>query len=94
VRALSAFAGAPEADVVVLITVSRETRATRLKAMPDRIESADGAFHERVELAFRALAEADPHRWVLIDGNGTIDDVAARVWEAVGAQRGHNDVPS
>src|SRR5205085_6436554 len=36
VRGLSAFAGAPEADLVVLITVSPETRAQRLKADPDR----------------------------------------------------------
>jgi dTMP kinase len=94
VRSLSAFAGAPEADLVVLIVVTPETRATRLKATPDRIESADGGFHERVEQGFRALAEADPHRWVVIDGNGTIDDVAARVWDAVNAQWGHNAVPS
>jgi dTMP kinase len=94
VRSLSAFAGAPEADLVLLITVSPDTRATRLKATPDRIESADGGFHDRVEQGFRALAEADPHRWVVIDGNGTIDEVAARVWDAVSAQWGHNAVPS
>jgi dTMP kinase len=87
VRALSTFAGAPEADLVVLITVSPEVRATRLKANPDRIEGSGDDFHQRVDLGFKALADADPDRWAVIDGDGTIDDVAARVWEAVEAAR-------
>ena len=85
VRALSAFAGAPEADLVVLITVSPKTRAQRLKATPDRIEASGGDFHQRVELGFKAMADADPQRWAVIDGDGTVDEVAARVWEAVTA---------
>jgi dTMP kinase len=87
VRSLSAFAGAPEADLVVLITVSPETRAQRLKVTPDRIEASGDDFHQRVELGFRAMADADPNRWAVIDGDGTIDDVAARVWEAVTASK-------
>ena len=83
VRALSEFADAPEADLVVLITVSPETRAQRLKATPDRIEASGDDFHQRVELGFRAMADADPQRWAVIDGDGPIDDVAARVWDAV-----------
>ena len=83
VRQLSAFAGAPEADVVVLITVSPAVRATRMKAAPDRIEASGEEFHRRVEDGFRSLAEADPHRWVVIDGDGPIDEVAANVWAAV-----------
>ena len=87
VRALSAFAGALEADLVVLITVSPETRAQRLKATPDRIEASGDDFHQRVELGFKALADADPQRWAVIDGDGTVDEVAVRVWEAVEAVR-------
>jgi len=87
VRALSAFAGAPEADLVVLILVSPETRAQRLKATPDRIEASGDDFHERVELGFKALADADPARWAVINGDGTVDEVAACVWEAVEAVR-------
>ena len=83
VRHLSAFAGAPEADLVVLITVSPAERAKRMKAAPDRIEASGDEFHRRVEGGFRSLAEADPHRWVVIDGDGPIDDVAANVWAAV-----------
>src|SRR5687768_12094254 len=83
VRALSAFAGAPEADLVVLITVSPAARATRLKATPDRIEASGEEFHRRVEQGFEALARADPQRWAVIDGDGSVDEVAAQVWAAV-----------
>jgi dTMP kinase len=87
VRAWSAFAGAPDADLVVLITVSPTTRAQRLKATPDRIEASGDDFHRRVEQGFQALADADPQRWAVIDGDGTVDDVAAQVWGAVEAVR-------
>jgi dTMP kinase len=85
VRAMSDFAEAPEADLVVLITVSPETRAHRLKATPDRIEASGEDFHERVEEGFRVQAEMDAARWVVVDGDGTVDEVAASVWEAVQA---------
>lgn len=83
VRELSAFAGAPEADVVVFITVSAAERARRMKAVPDRIEASGADFHRRVEDGFHALAEADPHRWVVVDGDGPIAEIAEKVWSAV-----------
>jgi len=87
VRALSEFASAPPADVVVLVTVPATVREQRLGRALDRIESADAAFHERVEAGFRHLAAGDPARWVVVDGTGTVEEVAARVWEAF-SQRG------
>ena len=38
----------------------------------------------RVIEGFTALAEADPDRWVVVDGAGSIEEVAARVAKAVG----------
>ena len=43
-------------------------------------EEAD--FHERVAAGFRALAQADPARWAIIHGVGTVEEVAGRVWDA------------
>lgn len=87
---LSAFAGAPEADLVVLITVSPAIRSQRLKTNLDRIELSGDDFHARVDDGFRALAAADPHRWVVIDGDGSIEEVAGHVWDAVTrAREGH-----
>ncbi|MEY2571676.1 MAG: hypothetical protein QOE63_2026, partial [Acidimicrobiaceae bacterium] len=63
VRALSGFAGAPEADLVVLLTVSPAVRAARLRRTLDRFEADGTEFHDRVDAGFRALAAADPARW-------------------------------
>jgi dTMP kinase len=84
VRALSGFAGAPEADVVVLLTVPDHVRAQRLGRDLDRIESAGDAFHARVEQGFLDLAAADPDRWRIVDASPSIEAVADAVWEAVG----------
>jgi dTMP kinase len=85
VRALSEFAGAPDADLVVLLTVSPAVRASRLRRALDRFEADGDDFHERVEAGFAALAAADPERWVVIDGDGALDEVTARVWAATSA---------
>ena len=83
VRALSAFAGAPEADVVVLLTVSDDVRDERLGRDLDRIESAGDEFHARVEQGFLELAAIDPQRWRVVDASASVDEVAEAVWKAV-----------
>ena len=83
VRALSAFAGAPEADVVVLLTVPDHVRTERLGRALDRIESAGDEFHARVEQGFLQLAAADPDRWRIVDASLAVEVVAEAVWTAV-----------
>lgn len=83
VRALSAFAGAPDADVVVLLTIPTPIRDQRLGDTLDRFEQDRADFHARVEAGFLELAAAAPARWVVIDGSAPPDDVAAAVWKAV-----------
>lgn len=51
---------------------------------PDRFEREDREFHERVVAGFHALAAADPERWHVVEAAGTVDEVARRVWDAVG----------
>jgi dTMP kinase len=70
-------------DVVVLLEVDADTAGARMTDEPDRLEAAGAAFHARVRGGFSALAVADPTRWVIVDGTGTVDEVAARVWSAV-----------
>ena len=71
-------------DLVVLLTVAVDTADGRLGDQRDRMESEDGDFATRVVEGFTALAEADPDRWVVVDGAGSIEEVAARVAKAVG----------
>ena len=71
-------------DLVVLLTVAVDTADDRLGDQRDRMESEDSDFATRVIEGFTALAEADPDRWVVVDGAGSIEEVAARVAKAVG----------
>jgi len=71
-------------DLVVLLTVAVDTADGRLGDQRDRMESEDSDFATRVVEGFTALAEADPDRWVVVDGAGSIEEVAARVAKAVG----------
>jgi len=77
-------------DTVVLIDVPAEVAARQLgnagRSAPDRIEAAGDAFHRRVAAGFHRLAEADPDRWVVVDGVGSEDEVHERVVTAVGHQ--------
>jgi len=69
-------------DVAILLDVSPSTSADRMKDPPDRMESAGVDFHSRVHAGFRDLAETEPDRWLVVDGTGPVDDVAARVAES------------
>lgn len=75
-------------DLVVLLDVQRETAQNRLNRTLDRLEQASEAFHIRVLDGYRAMAAEDPDRWVVVPAEGSIDEVAARVWSAVSERLG------
>jgi dTMP kinase len=69
-------------DLVVLLDVDpaeAASRQARAAATADRLEAESEAFHRRVTEGFRALAAAEPDTWRIVDGSGTVDEVAARV---------------
>jgi dTMP kinase len=84
VDALSRFAtDGVDPEVTVLLVVSEQTaRARRAGTEPDRIESAGDDFHRLVAQGYAALAKEDEH-WVVVDGDGAVDEVEARVWGAL-----------
>ncbi len=45
----------------------------------------DLAFHQRVREGYHDMAAADPDRWVVLDGSGTLDEVAEKVSRVVNA---------
>jgi dTMP kinase len=85
-RRLSSWAsGGLEPDRVVLLEVPREVALGRLRGRGagDRMEAEDGAFFDRVATGFAELANADPDRWSVVDGDGSAAEVAERVARAV-----------
>ena len=84
VRAVSDWAsGGRWPDVVVLLDVDDEVRATRRKQTPDRLEAVGDGFHDRVNAGFRAMAANDPDHWLVIDGAAPVEDVASAIDDAV-----------
>jgi dTMP kinase len=71
-------------DLVVLLDVAPEVADRRLQRALDRMEAAGAEFHRRVNDGFRALAAAEPDRWVLVDGSGPVDVVQRAVADVVG----------
>lgn len=83
VRALSEWAtGGLWPHVVVLLDLAADEADSR-RGRPDRFESEGSEFHRRVEAGFRTLADEDPTRWRVVDGSGTVEEVASRVWDSL-----------
>ncbi|MBV8297803.1 MAG: dTMP kinase [Acidimicrobiia bacterium] len=82
-RVSTVMAGAVEPDLVILLEVPAAVAAHRLRGR-DRMEAAGDDFHARVADGYRRLAAADPDRWIVVDGDGSPDEIAERVRDAVG----------
>lgn len=80
-------AGGLAPDLVILLEVPASVAASRMKPVLDRMESAGDSFHRRVAEGYLALAAADPLRWRVVDGSGSVEDVGALVVAAVAAVR-------
>lgn len=87
VRAISDWATAGRwPDLAVLVDVPGAVADARLRAagrVADRLEAEGDGFHERVRDGFRSLAAAEPERWLVVDGAGSEDEVAAAILAGV-----------
>jgi dTMP kinase len=80
VRMLSKWATEDlEPDLTVLLDLPPEVGLARARgrAVADRLESESLDFHQRVRQTFRALAEADPDRYLVVDARQSPDEIAA-----------------
>lgn len=55
----------------------------RMEPAFDRFEAESRQFRERVRNGYLELAAADPDRWVVVDGDAPVAEVAARVLSGV-----------
>jgi dTMP kinase len=74
-------------DLTLVFDLDAKVAAGRLAgrqvAPADRYERLDQAFHQRVREGFVRIAAANPARCVLIDADGNLEVVHARVLDAV-----------
>jgi dTMP kinase len=70
-------------DLVLLLSLDPDYGLLRSAGVADRIESEDGTFHAKVADAYERIAEDHPDKYAVIDANGTEDEVALRVREAL-----------
>lgn len=76
-------------ELVVLLDVHQDEVAHRMSGRDlDRFEQESAEFFERVAAGFRTMAAADPDRWLVIDGDRSIEDVAEAVRAGVSARIG------
>ncbi len=70
-------------DLTVLLDVDPVEGLRRAGADKDRLEAEPPAFHQRVREGFRALADLDPARYLVVDAARDPDSVHQLVLEAV-----------
>jgi dTMP kinase len=90
-RALQRFAiGDLQPDLTVLIDLPVEVGLTRKHGgeITRFEEREDVAFHRRVRDGFLALAAAEPARFEIVDGTGTVEGIAAALFEVVARRLG------
>jgi dTMP kinase len=74
-------------DRTYYIDVPPETAAARRGTDPDRMEGAGAAFFERVRTTYRHLADAEPERFVTLDGRRSVEDLHTAIVRDVEALR-------
>jgi dTMP kinase len=77
-------------DLTLLVDVDVETGLARIQernagasGAETRMDEQSRGFHRKVRDAYLALAKQHPGRFRLIDGRGSPESVAAKVWEMV-----------
>lgn len=72
-------------DIVLLLDVDIDTGLERKRAEGgrDRFEEEERAFHKRVREGYLEIATGMGDRWTVIDGNGSPQEVAERLWAAL-----------
>ena len=89
VRSLSLWAtGGLMPELTVLLDLDPAQGAARFTNEPDRLERAGAQFHARTRQTYLDIAAQEPQRWIVLDGQGSIDDIARTIRERVAERLG------
>jgi dTMP kinase len=70
-------------QLTIVLDIDPALGLTRFDAPADRLESEPLAFHQRVREHFLALAARSPERYLVLDAESSVDDLAEAVLAAV-----------
>jgi dTMP kinase len=77
-------------DVTVYVDIDLDESLARARdrnetnaSSETRLEDESLEFHKKVRDAYLALAAREAHRFIVIDGAASVDEVAERVWQEV-----------
>lgn len=71
-------------DLTVYVDIDLETGLHRARSTSgDRLDNEAAEFHERVRTSYLKLAAENAHRFRIVDGRGSIAEVAERIWKVV-----------
>ncbi|MGL4942953.1 MAG: dTMP kinase [Thermoguttaceae bacterium] len=73
-------------DVGIVLDVPRTVALERMNRdarTPDRMESKDDAYQQRVRDGFLALAARDPKRYHIVDATPPANEVAKIIWDVI-----------
>ncbi len=70
-------------DLVIVLDVDLETAARRLDRPLDKLESRGDGYRRRLREGFLAEATMDPVRIRIIDGTGSMEDVASAIQNVI-----------
>lgn len=76
-------------DVVVFIDVPLEVGAQRQNsrnADQDHYELAGSDFQRLLVDGYHKMAAAEPGQWIIVDGQGAVEEVEQRVWDAISSR--------
>jgi dTMP kinase len=71
-------------DLTILLDIDPAAAAARLESsggQADRLESAGGDFHSRVNQRYRDLAAAEPGRYAVLAAEAPLAELGQRVWQ-------------
>lgn len=73
-------------DLTILLELSEKSARERTKGrLKDRLESEKNSFQARVRTGYREIARKEPRRIKRMNGEGSAQDVADRIWRVVKA---------
>lgn len=67
-------------DLTFFIDISIDVANSRMRVERDRIEKEGNEFQQRVREQYFKLHESDPNRFILINGEQSVDNVRKEIW--------------